>query len=987
MKLSTARALVPLRRPITSRVLALAFATLAVALLLPPTHARAAAGDLETTFAPTPDDGVQCVSVQPDGKLIIGGSFTSISGKPHARVARINTDGSVDNTFNPSVDNVVYCSAVQPDGKILIGGIFMSVNSGPRPYIARLNADGTLDTGFNPTTDGAVNNIQLLPSGQIIVSGAFTFMGGYNSFRIGRLTPSGSYDTDWGPYVDGAITATVIQPDGKIMIAGAFTQVNGEAHAGIARLNADSQVDSTFNASVSAGSVLGIAIQPDGKYLVGGSVTVLNGINTSYLARLNTTGTRDASFLAGAGARVLSIGLQTDGKLVVAGEFSTVSSNGDSAARGRMARFNADSSVDAAYNPNVGTTRAFATVNQADGKTLVGGLFSTVGGTARPYLARLANDAATSTVTVPNATSVQWLRGGAAQEVQQVYFEASTNSGTTWTYLGDAARISGGWQFTGAALPANGQVRGCARLTGGEYNGGNGLIQTAGVTFGPFTAAEIAVEQPAGTNLTSGGAVALASAVVGTTADYTFVVKNSGQQTLALTGSPVVALGGANASEFVVLAQPANNVPGSGQVTFTVRFSPAAPGAKVATLSIPNNDTTGSENPFVLNLNTNGLTANATGGWVNGGTFTVGAVGSTANTNTWPATQTPGQAVDGTVSSKYLLFKTTNAAIGISPVTAQAYNRLTLTTAADAAERDPASYQIYGSNSALPTAAGASVAISGLTLLDSGTLSLPTTRGAVTTVSFANAAPYTAYLIVFPTVRGTPTTPNSTQVAEVALSYFDNEAPTGGTLTLYPASSSYDSTISILVTMSDWSDPSGPLTYAFLIDGVLVSAQGTQAQRSITLPSAAGTHTMTGRVYDRLNNAAEVTQNFTVRTALETWRSRYFGTTDNSGNAANTADPDGDGVPNLVEYAFGLDPTLASSAALPQVQNSGGNLTYTFTTPNGVSGITYGAQSSTTLAAGSWQAVTDTGTGSQHIFSVPMVGNTKLFIRLTVSTP
>jgi hypothetical protein len=90
---------------------------------------------------------------------------------------------------------------------------------------------------------------------------------------------------------------------------------------------------------------------------------------------------------------------------------------------------------------------------------------------------------------------------------------------------------------------------------------------------------------------------------------------------------------------------------------------------------------------------------------------------------------------------------------------------------------------------------------------------------------------------------------------------------------------------------------------------------------------------------------------------------------------------------NLLEYAFGQNPTQSSSAQLPPVQLSGGNLFFSFTQPDGVSGIIYSAELSTTLAPGSWTPVPDTGTGTAHIFSVPTDEEEKMFLRLKVTIP
>lgn len=124
-----------------------------------------------------------------------------------------------------------------------------------------------------------------------------------------------------------------------------------------------------------------------------------------------------------------------------------------------------------------------------------------------------------------------------------------------------------------------------------------------------------------------------------------------------------------------------------------------------------------------------------------------------------------------------------------------------------------------------------------------------------------------------------------------------------------------------------------------------------------------------------------------ARTVIETWRQTHFGSTANSGNGADLFDFDQDGLVNLVEFAFGLDPTLASSAQLPQAQLSGGNIFYSFTQPVGVSGVTYGAEWSTTLEAGSWTPIPDTGTPPQRLFSVPLGSNPKQFLRFRITSP
>jgi len=120
---------------------------------------------------------------------------------------------------------------------------------------------------------------------------------------------------------------------------------------------------------------------------------------------------------------------------------------------------------------------------------------------------------------------------------------------------------------------------------------------------------------------------------------------------------------------------------------------------------------------------------------------------------------------------------------------------------------------------------------------------------------------------------------------------------------------------------------------------------------------------------------------------LPVWRQIHFGSSANGGDAADLNDFDHDGIPNLLEYAFGLDPKQNSAGLLPLPQRVDNNLLINFSQPVGVTDITYGAEWSTTLLPGSWTAVADTGTFPQHRFSVPVGTQTSLFLRLKVTTP
>ena len=152
--------------------------------------------------------------------------------------------------------------------------------------------------------------------------------------------------------------------------------------------------------------------------------------------------------------------VQVDGKVLLGGSFTTLQPNGAAAttARQYIARLNADGTVDTNFDPAANST-VYGVALQADGRVVLGGSFSLVGGATRSSIARLNSSPAPVTLTAPAFDWVRWLRGGAAPEVQEVAFAQSTNGGSTWTPLGQGTRISGGWQLTGLSLPAGGLVR------------------------------------------------------------------------------------------------------------------------------------------------------------------------------------------------------------------------------------------------------------------------------------------------------------------------------------------------------------------------------------------------------------------------------------------------------------------------------------------------------------------------------------------------
>ncbi len=78
---------------------------------------------MDSGFNPNANVWVYSLSVQADGKILLGGGFTTVGGVSRNNVARLNADGSVDTAFDPNANSFVYSLGVQADGKILLGEV------------------------------------------------------------------------------------------------------------------------------------------------------------------------------------------------------------------------------------------------------------------------------------------------------------------------------------------------------------------------------------------------------------------------------------------------------------------------------------------------------------------------------------------------------------------------------------------------------------------------------------------------------------------------------------------------------------------------------------------------------------------------------------------------------------------------------------------------------------------------------------------------
>ncbi|HEY1112749.1 MAG TPA: T9SS type A sorting domain-containing protein [Chitinophagaceae bacterium] len=370
-------------------------------------------GGLDNSFNPTTgaNGTIQALAVQADGRILIGGDFTSYRGTARNRIARLSGNGNIDATFDPGTGTNQGISALTlaGDGKIFIGGSFTAYDGTSRNRIARLYPDGSLDTSFNRGTGakGPVLSVSMQADSKLIVAGDFTTYNGMPRNRIARLNSDGILDASFQPGsgADTAILATAIQSDGKILAAGAFRLFNFVAHNRITRLGSDGALDATFNAGSGAnGTIYTMVLQNDGRILIGGSFTSYNNTIRFRLARLNSDGTLDASFNPGGGPNgtVATMALLPDGKILIGGSFTEY----DGASRNHLARLNSDGTLDASFNPGSGANYPVSTIVwQGDGKILIGGSFTFYNGVARNRIARLNSDGSPDASFNPGSTA------------------------------------------------------------------------------------------------------------------------------------------------------------------------------------------------------------------------------------------------------------------------------------------------------------------------------------------------------------------------------------------------------------------------------------------------------------------------------------------------------------------------------------------------------------------------------------------------------
>jgi uncharacterized delta-60 repeat protein len=359
-------------------------------------------GTVDPSFAPSSGIGsngsINAILPVANNKLLVAGFFETFNTVARLSIALVNTNGTLDPSFNlgytiAPIITAIYNIQQNTDGSLIFSGNFNNTITGGNNGIEKLTANYTIDPSFNAVSGakGTIKAFETQADGKIIISGQFNTYNGISRNRIARLTADGAIDNTFNPGIgtNGDVNAIAIQNDGKIIAAGNFTSFNNTTVGKIVRTDATGNIDGIFVSNNGTGAndtINTIAVQADGKIIIGGKFTFFNGNTSNYLARLNANGSFDNTFNIGSGGfgQVRVIRIQTDGKILIGGDFQFFNSS----TIGRIARLNPDGSIDNTFNPtSTGTNGSVYDIQvTGDGSIFVGGEFTTyngLGGNAR----------------------------------------------------------------------------------------------------------------------------------------------------------------------------------------------------------------------------------------------------------------------------------------------------------------------------------------------------------------------------------------------------------------------------------------------------------------------------------------------------------------------------------------------------------------------------------------------------------------------------
>ena len=261
-------------------------------------------GTADASFNPFPNNfSPSFMLVQADNKVLLGGDNFFIGTNVYNGVIRLNANGSLDVSYNAGLgaNAEATCGALQADGKLLIGGDFTTVDGILIPYIARFNQDGSLDATFHqefftPHTFANITTISVQSDQRIVITGYPRCSSYCPTPTIARLNPDGSWDGSFIQLSASGISIALLQQDDKIVFLGSINLVNNtNPVGGIFRINSDGSYDSGFVAPTFHRRRFQCGLlQTNGQVLVGGYFASVDKLPLNTLVRLNGGGVQSS---------------------------------------------------------------------------------------------------------------------------------------------------------------------------------------------------------------------------------------------------------------------------------------------------------------------------------------------------------------------------------------------------------------------------------------------------------------------------------------------------------------------------------------------------------------------------------------------------------------------------------------------------------------------------------------------------------------------
>ncbi len=520
---------------------------------------------------------VSAVALQPDGDVLIGGSFSTYNGTNTGPFVRLLSNGLIDGGFVPppisAADSYIESIAVQTDGAIIAAGALYFNGGAMKPAI-RVNTLGSLDTAFNAgLTDNLAYDVKVLASGSVLLSGWFSNIGGTDRNGVARLSGStGATDGAFNPSVNfqGRILGAFALAGGKTLVAGNFQTANGTIYKDVARFNADGTVDTSFvsglgTAASAAGrylrNVLSAEMQPDGKILIGGDFGSFHGSGKNAIVRLNSNGSLDTGFSISAAdfdlnkdMWIYDIAVTPDGKILCAG----LSFAPGATSPNIIWRLNSNGSLDTGFERKIGNSQALGILITSDGKYLLSGNFTLYDGVSSPRIVRLntngtrdgaftgsANNLITNAIEQPDGKYV-------------VYGSFTTLGSTTRTRIGRLntnGSVDTSFQGGSGGGGADNTVRTMLRLPSGKLLVGGSFSAYAGTP-----ANKLMLLGPDGALLNE-----FVSGLTNADVVYSLAQQSDGK---VIVGGGFDNYGGAEAKSLVRLVGPSLNGSGNGSTAF-----------------------------------------------------------------------------------------------------------------------------------------------------------------------------------------------------------------------------------------------------------------------------------------------------------------------------------------------------------------------------------------------------------------------------------